>query len=99
MSTESKFVYKTADKFNTILDFLRTEGHQRLKRFLHPSCEVCNKEFPARMEWVEHKFTPEHLRALKESLENKVGEEGKPTKHTCGSGEMKNYFNRWSYSC
>lgn len=29
------------------------------------------------MEWVEHKFTPEHLRALKESMEGKVGGEGK----------------------
>lgn len=54
----------------------RTEGHQRLKRFLHPNCDVCNKEFPARMEWVQHKFTPEHLRALKESLENKEGGAG-----------------------
>lgn len=54
----------------------RTEGHQRLKRFLHPNCAVCNKEFPARMEWVEHKFTPEHLRALKESADAKVGGQG-----------------------
>lgn len=28
------------------------------------------------MEWVEHKFTPEHLRALKEFMEGKLGGEG-----------------------
>lgn len=51
----------------------RTEGHQRLKRFLHPNCDVCNQEFPARMEWVEHRFSPEHLRKLKEVNESKIG--------------------------
>ncbi|KAJ8941185.1 hypothetical protein NQ314_010484 [Rhamnusium bicolor] len=51
----------------------KTEGHQRLKRYLHPNCEICDKEFPARMEWVEHRLTPDHLRKLHESLKDKVG--------------------------
>ncbi|KAJ8974159.1 hypothetical protein NQ317_005807, partial [Molorchus minor] len=51
----------------------KSEGHQRLKRFLHPNCDICDKEFPARMEWVEHRLTPEHLRKLNETLKDKVG--------------------------
>lgn len=59
------------------MDFIhRTAGHQRLKRFLHPNCNVCAQEFPARMEWVEHRFTPDHLRKLKEVMDSKVGGEG-----------------------
>lgn len=53
----------------------KTEGHQRLKRYLHPNCEICDKEFPARMEWVEHRLTPEHLRKLHETLKDKTGGE------------------------
>uniref|UniRef100_V5G0I4 Zinc finger protein n=1 Tax=Anoplophora glabripennis TaxID=217634 RepID=V5G0I4_ANOGL len=53
----------------------KTEGHQRLKRYLHPNCEMCDKEFPARMEWVEHRLTPEHLRKLHETLKDKTGDE------------------------
>lgn len=53
----------------------KTEGHQRLKRYLHPNCNICDKEFPARLEWVEHRLTPEHLRKLHESLKDKVGGE------------------------
>lgn len=55
----------------------RTEGHQRLKRYLHPNCTTCDKEFPSRIEWVEHRLTPEHLRKLADSLKDKTGEEGK----------------------
>lgn len=65
--------------------FFRTEGHQRLKRFLHPNCDVCNQEFPARMEWVEHRFSPEHLRKLKEVNDSKVGDERKFLKNTTKS--------------
>lgn len=60
-----------------VFHFDRTEGHQRLKRFLHPNCDVCGKEFPSRMDWVDHRLTPEHLRQLNELLEGKVGGEGK----------------------
>ncbi|XP_018328580.1 zinc finger protein on ecdysone puffs [Agrilus planipennis] len=47
-----------------IIAHRKTEGHQRLKRFLHPSCHHCNLEFPSRVEWVEHRFTREHLKKL-----------------------------------
>ncbi|KAK5640485.1 hypothetical protein RI129_011296 [Pyrocoelia pectoralis] len=53
----------------------KTEGHQRLKRFLHPKCHYCTQEFPSRMEWVDHRFTPDHLRKIKEYLDARTGEE------------------------
>lgn len=59
--------------FIIIFVVFRTETHQRLKRYLHPTCNICNKEFPARIEWVEHRLTPEHLRKLNETLESKDG--------------------------
>lgn len=55
----------------------RTEGHQRLKRYLHPYCRPCDKEFPARMDWVEHRLTPEHLLRMAEILADKTGGPGK----------------------
>lgn len=51
----------------------KTAGHQRLKRFLHPKCEICNLEFPSRIEWVEHRFTPDHLHKLNEEMEKRAG--------------------------
>lgn len=59
-----------------IMAHRKTDGHQRLKRFLHPNCVFCDKEFPSRMEWVEHRLTPEHLRALAKHLENKTKNDG-----------------------
>ncbi|XP_022920289.2 zinc finger protein on ecdysone puffs [Onthophagus taurus] len=56
-----------------IIAHRKTEGHQRLKRFLHPNCDICNLEFPSRMEWVEHRFTPDHLFSLKEKLNSTTG--------------------------
>ncbi|KAF5297451.1 hypothetical protein FQR65_LT01382 [Abscondita terminalis] len=58
-----------------IIAHRKTEGHQRLKRFLHPKCFYCNQEFPSRMEWVDHRFTPDHLRKIKELMDTKVGDE------------------------
>lgn len=40
----------------------KSPGHQKLKHFLHPKCQYCNKEFANRMEWENHRHTPEHLR-------------------------------------
>ncbi|KAK9745999.1 hypothetical protein QE152_g6432 [Popillia japonica] len=57
-----------------IIAHRKTEGHQRLKRFLHPNCDTCNLEFPSRMEWVEHRFTPEHLFKVKEILDSQAGD-------------------------
>lgn len=62
---------------------LRTEGHQRLKRYLHPKCDICDKEFPSRIEWVEHRLTPEHLRKLNETLQDKNEGEGELLYKTC----------------
>ncbi|XP_044750120.1 zinc finger protein on ecdysone puffs [Coccinella septempunctata] len=52
-----------------IMAHRKSEGHQRLKRFLHPNCNMCSKEFPSRMEWVEHRLSPEHLRELAKFME------------------------------
>nr|CAI5855559.1 unnamed protein product [Callosobruchus analis] len=51
----------------------KTEGHQRLKRYLHPNCKMCDKEFPSRIEWIEHRLTPEHMRKLNEMLKTRTG--------------------------
>lgn len=50
-----------------IISHRRTEGHQRLKRYLHPNCRICEKEYPSRIEWVEHCLSPEHLRKVSDS--------------------------------
>lgn len=51
----------------------RSAGHQRLKRYLHPNCRICGKEFPSRLEWIEHRLTPEHLKKLHEEREKARG--------------------------
>lgn len=56
-----------------IITHRKTEAHQRLKRYLHPNCHTCSKEFPSRIEWVEHRLTPDHLRKLNEVLSAKEG--------------------------
>ncbi|CAG9826995.1 unnamed protein product [Diabrotica balteata] len=56
-----------------IIAHRKTEGHQRLKHYLHPNCRLCSKEFPSRMEWIEHRLTPDHLRKLSKTLADKVG--------------------------
>ena len=58
-----------------IIAHRKTEGHQRLKRFLHPKCHYCSQEFPSRMEWVDHRFSPDHLRKIKEMMDTRTGEE------------------------
>lgn len=44
----------------------KNEKHQKLKKFLHPKCSVCSKEFYTRLEWDDHKLTPSHLQRLAE---------------------------------
>lgn len=44
----------------------RSPGHQKLKKYLHPSCNTCRKEFPTRIELDEHRLTAPHLRLLQE---------------------------------
>ncbi|KAH1004343.1 zinc finger protein on ecdysone puffs [Dendroctonus ponderosae] len=56
-----------------IISHRRTDGHQRLKRYLHPNCRTCDKEYPSRIEWIEHCLTPEHLRRSSQVTESKVG--------------------------
>ncbi|XP_057670266.1 zinc finger protein on ecdysone puffs isoform X1 [Diorhabda carinulata] len=56
-----------------IIAHRKTEGHQRLKHYLHPNCRLCSKEFPSRMEWIEHRLSPDHLRKLAKNLAEKAG--------------------------
>lgn len=56
----------------------KSSGHQKLKQFLHPKCLPCNKEFPTRMEWDNHRHTSEHLRK-KAASDKKQGKTNKGT--------------------
>ncbi|XP_065214941.1 zinc finger protein on ecdysone puffs-like isoform X2 [Planococcus citri] len=44
----------------------KNEKHQKLKKFLHPKCSACSKEFYTRLEWDDHKLTAAHLKKLAE---------------------------------
>ncbi|KAF5305796.1 hypothetical protein FQA39_LY09132 [Lamprigera yunnana] len=52
--------------FGEINDHRMTEGHRRLKKFLHPLCIYCDEHFSSRLKWVTHHFTPNHLRKVTE---------------------------------
>lgn len=56
-----------------IIAHRKTDGHQRLKHYLHPNCRLCSKEFHSRMEWIEHRLTPEHLRKLAKNMAERLG--------------------------
>lgn len=42
----------------------KSTKHQELKHFLHPKCNICNLEFPTRLEWDEHVLIPGHLKKM-----------------------------------
>ncbi|KAI5701377.1 hypothetical protein M8J75_008762 [Diaphorina citri] len=42
----------------------KSTKHQELKHFLHPKCNICNLEFPTRLEWDEHILLPSHLKKM-----------------------------------
>ncbi|CAD7082072.1 unnamed protein product [Hermetia illucens] len=56
----------------------KSEGHLTLKKFLHPKCLECSKEFPTRIEFDTHLLTPDHLKKAAER-NTKVGERKKNT--------------------
>lgn len=39
----------------------KSEGHLNLKKFLHPKCSECSKEFPTRIEFDAHLLSKEHM--------------------------------------
>ncbi|KAK6629147.1 hypothetical protein RUM43_002964 [Polyplax serrata] len=45
-----------------------TSEHQNLKRFIHPSCEMCKIDFQVRIEYDEHILTPQHLQQEAKAL-------------------------------
>ena len=38
--------------------------HLKLKNFIHPICELCDRQFQKRIDWDEHKLSAGHLIAL-----------------------------------
>ncbi|XP_065360660.1 zinc finger protein on ecdysone puffs [Calliphora vicina] len=56
----------------------KSEGHLQLKKFLHPKCIECNKEFATRIDYDTHLLAAEHL--IKAAEKNtKVGERKRQT--------------------
>ncbi|KAH8379315.1 hypothetical protein KR009_004180, partial [Drosophila setifemur] len=56
----------------------KSEGHLQLKKFLHPKCVECNKEFATRIDYDTHLLSAEHLKKAAES-NTKVGERKRQT--------------------
>lgn len=42
----------------------QSQIHQKLKNFVHPICELCDRQFQKRIDWDEHKLSAGHLIAL-----------------------------------
>lgn len=56
----------------------KSEGHLQLKKFLHPKCTECNKEFATRIDYDSHLLAADHL--IKAAEKNtKVGERKRQT--------------------
>ena len=51
----------------------KSEGHLQLKKFLHPKCIECNKEFATRIDFDSHLLSADHLKKAAER-NTKVGE-------------------------
>lgn len=56
----------------------KSEGHLLLKKFLHPKCNECTKEFATRIDYDTHLLSADHLKKAAEK-NTKVGERIRPT--------------------
>ncbi|XP_039966618.1 zinc finger protein on ecdysone puffs isoform X1 [Bactrocera neohumeralis] len=56
----------------------KSEGHLSLKKFLHPKCIECNKEFATRIDYDTHLLSADHLQKAAEK-NTKVGERKRNT--------------------
>lgn len=56
----------------------KSEGHLQLKKFLHPRCSECNKEFATRIDYDSHLLSADHLKKAAEK-NTKVGERPRNT--------------------
>ncbi|XP_030384975.1 zinc finger protein on ecdysone puffs isoform X2 [Scaptodrosophila lebanonensis] len=56
----------------------KSEGHLQLKKFLHPKCIECTKEFATRIDYDTHLLSADHLIKAAES-NTKVGERKRQT--------------------
>lgn len=67
----------------------KSEGHLQLKKFLHPQCEECVKEFATRIDYDTHLLSADHLLKAAE-MNTKVGERKRQTLPICTEeDEMK----------
>jgi len=48
--------------------------HLKLKKFVHPMCEICDVSFKQRIDWDNHKLSAAHLFALDKDGENNIDE-------------------------
>ncbi|XP_068141850.1 zinc finger protein on ecdysone puffs isoform X3 [Drosophila tropicalis] len=64
----------------------KSEGHLQLKRFLHPKCVECNKEFATRIDYDTHLLSAEHLKKAAE-CNTKVGERKRQTLYITNAEE------------
>lgn len=56
----------------------KSDGHLQLKKFLHPKCVECNKEFATRIDYDTHLLSADHLKKAAEN-NTKVGERKRQT--------------------
>lgn len=56
----------------------KSDGHLQLKKFLHPKCTECNKEFATRIDYDSHLLSADHLKKAAEK-NTKVGERQRNT--------------------
>ncbi|XP_052121812.1 zinc finger protein on ecdysone puffs [Frankliniella occidentalis] len=50
--------------FGNLIAHRKSNRHQQLKSFLHPNCELCDKEFSSRIDYDYHLLSAVHLSAL-----------------------------------
>jgi len=60
----------------------KSEGHLNLKKFLHPKCIECNKEFPTRTDYDSHVLSPSHMKKASTKI-NRFRGDRKNRKYCC----------------
>lgn len=50
--------------FGSLIAHRKTKAHQQLRKYLHPQCSACDKEFTVRTEWEEHKMEAGHMQKM-----------------------------------
>lgn len=45
-------------------------SHKKIKDFIYPKCNWCEKTYQSRLDWERHRHSPEHLRKKFASIQN-----------------------------